>query len=471
MALCYLKLHQLPQSDSLSMLALTTYSRLHPKADGGTARLLETLAWSQAAAAQWNTSTALYRRANRILAHQPTAAATSSLTSNRIQMAFNYLGQDSLSQARRLLHTLTFSADDSANRYKAQLYEGLCLYKQSRYRQAGQLLGKNLPYYQAHADTEWTSQVACQLLLARTTLALAAYPQAQTYVATAQVTVLRKLGPDSWENARCVELNAAVSKELGRYSEAARAYAQVTTLFRAGATQEDPAIAGVLAELADLEVTQGDVPAAQRHIAMALSLVAANGIVQLPTQTGLLNTAAYIDYAAGHSAAAWGKYRQTIALNRRFGQARSVTTAAAWNGLGLLALAQRDFQAADSLLTASVALYEALLGPSHPTTATVYLNQGLLRVQQGKLPDAQRLIQQAQQIAEATLPADHDLLGDVAGALGDVAWQQGQRALAQDYYQRARLIYSQKFSPDHWKVRQVQRKLSFAEPEARKPSS
>ena len=460
MAYCYLKANQINQSDSLFLRAFYVYRQRHPQPTAETARLISDLARSQAAGQHWEASSKLFRRANQIYTQGFAATHKTELMANRLDLVFNALNQDSLPAALRQLHTLRFDPADSLDWAKAHLYEGIGCYKQSKYQRADSLLGLSLRYYQGHRPAESVSEAASKLLLAKNSLAQAEYAQAQAYARSARALLLAHASPTTTRQAlNGTAILAAIDKALGRYNTAAQQYAQVLNAYQQN-QESGPSQATILTELADLDVTLDDLLAADRHIAGAFALIDQDAPIFLPSQTGFLTTAAYVDYAVGRTEAARARYAQVVDINRRFGQASSLTTAVALHGLGLLETERQGLARADSLFAAALALHQRLLGEQHPLTATVYLNYGLLRVRQHRLPEAEAFIQRARQSIVRVLPPDHDIAGDLYAALGDVANEQAQYAEAQVYYHRALHIYEQKFSPAHWKVRRIKHRLA-----------
>ncbi len=458
LGLCCLKLHRPAQSDSLFGRALGAYNRAHPAPDVYTARFIADLARSQAAGRHWGPSARLYQRANRLLATQAGPDAAAARLANSLNLVLAYLALDSLRPAQRTLGALALPAGDSASRGLLRLYTGTCYFKQGRYAPADQMWRTALRYYQALGDTYWAPVYGCELLLAKNNLVRGAYPLARQQAETAQSLVVRKMGTKATQYAQCEGVLAGVDQALGKYDAAARQYAEVLATYQHDAEQSETMEAH--AELAELALVRGNLPAAQEHVAGALAQLARGETLSRPGQTGLLNVAADVSYAAGRWATAGAQYRQTLAINARFDQLRSPTTAAAWNGLGLLATEQRHWARADSLFAGALALQDALFGAQHPATATVCLNFALLRIRQGRLAEASALIERAQQIADAALPPDHDLFGNLSEARGDVARRQQNAGAARDYYKNALLIYVRKFGPAHWRAQQAHRKLS-----------
>lgn len=378
---------------------------------------------------------------------------------NAMDISLNYIQQDSLPQALRTLQTITYpQGDTTANRYKARLQEAVCLYKMERYRAVPKALQQPLGYYKQHARY-WEAAALCQLLLAKNSLALAQYAEVQVYAdATRKTLLTEKKGATSSVNTSCLSVLGALNKALGKYAAADKQLAQVVEIRHRDATDASGTLSEALAELADLDVTLEREVAAHEHVSDALTLLLHGKPMLLPSQTGVLATAAYVDYVQGHFKEARWKYRQIVAINARYGQGQKAATATAWNGLGLVEMAQHHYERADSVFQQAVVLHEKVFTEHHPLTATVYLNYGLLRLKQSRNVDARLLFAKASGIAESFLPADHDMFGDLAMAMGDLATQEKQAAEAHGYYEQALAIYTHKFPTTHWKVKNAQRK-------------
>lgn len=452
---CYQRLQRLQQSDSAFTLALVAYRQLHPAPDAGTATLLRDLAGSLGAGKHWALVTPLYRQANRILAQDTTAKAAANVTQNTLSLALAYLSQDSTRLALDYLRRVKPAAGDSTTWYTARMYEGIVWHKLSRYPQAEQLLYRSWRYYQARS-AYWPSAAACALLLAQNYLVQARYAPADRHARAVQ-QVLRERGKaNTAEYARTLETRASVAKKMGRYDEAGQLYAQALAVGRQ-VPNAGGALANVLLGYADLQVTQGEVGTAQSYVAEAMRLLTyGTEPLQYPSQTGALNTAAYVTYAAGQDAAAAALYRRVLAINRRYHESQSVSTATALLGLGALETA-RHLARADSFLSVSLTMHRALLGVQHPATAYAQLGLAGLRLRQQRVQEAENLVEAARQGVDGILPSDHDMYGDLALAQGDVARSRNEAPTARRAYAHALAIYTRKFGPGHPKVRQLSR--------------
>ena len=461
LAFCCLKLRQFHQGDSLFLGAIRAYRTLHPTPDANTARLVSDLARSFTAQREFAASTQVLQESNRYLATDTTRTAATLRVANALDMNVNYVQQDSLPQALRALHAIAYPrGDTTASRYKAGLQEAICYYKMERYRAVPPAVQMPLAYYRQHAGFGEAAAL-CQLLLAKNSLARARYAETQAYLnATRNTLHAERNGAASAVNRSCLSVWGALHKALGNYAEADQQFAQAIALLHANAPDDTGALAEVLAEMADLDVALDRETAAHEHAGQALALVQQGRSALLPSQTGYLATAAYVDYVQGHYTDARRKYRRVVAVNARYGQGPKATTAAAWNGLGLVETAQHRYERADSLFGQAVRLHETLFTEQHPLTATVYLNYGLLRLQQQRPADARFFLAKARRIAEALLPVGHDLFGDLAMAMGDVAAQEHQGAVAHGYYAQALAIYAPKLPASHWKVKAAKQKAS-----------
>lgn len=460
MADCYLKLRQFEQSDSLYMEAVRVYKKVKPVPDVYKARLAGGLAKSFAARMEYGASTKIYRVINQYLATDTTAEAIGELTANKLRISFNYIQQDSLPQALRELQAFSFSPGDTAhNRFDADTYRGICLYKMGRYGEADRALRKPWEFYKNRAERSWEALAATEILLAKNSLARGAYPQARVLATAALARTRQKMGAASSSYAYCLSVVAALNKSLGQYAQADQQFRQALAIMRTEEADGTRTLPELLAQMAELNIALGREPTAKTQTQEAMQLLLAGEPVKLPSQTGILVTAAYVDYVTGSYSAAQTKYRQVLAVNNKFGQAQSANSAVAWNGLGILATTLHQPARADSLLQQAVAVHEALFTKQHPLTGQVYLNYGQLRLRQGRLPEAATFFQQALGIAQAFLPNDHDSFGDLAMAFGNLAQLQREPVVAQAHYQRALDIYNRKFGPAHWKTRQAQQKI------------
>ena len=459
MAFCYLKLQRFDAGDSLFIAAIKAYKKVYPAPDVHSARLAGDVATSLSAQRQFDPANKVLLYIDRYLVKDTTRKAAAMRVENALAINLNYVQQDSLPKALRVLQAIAWPpGDTSAVRYKAELQEAVCLYKLERYSAVEKTLRPPLAYYK-HNARYWEAEALCNVMLAKNSLRLASYPKAQEYANAARTRLLaEKLGATSSLNGTCLSVLGALNKALGNYKLADQQFAQVVAVMRQDESNHSGTLSEALAQLADLDVTMGRETAALEHVSNALALLLQGKPMALPSQTGVLAEAAYVDYVQGHYQKASQKYRQVVAINTRYGQGQNGSTATAWNGLGLVEMTQHRYERADSIFQQAQRSYERLFTERNPLTANVYLNYGLLRLKQNRNQEASRLIEKAQGIAQACLPVGHDMFADVAMAMGDLAAQKKQAAVAHGYYEQALAIYTHKFPATHWKVKAAKQK-------------
>ena len=459
MAFCYLKLQRFEEGDSLFVAAVKAYKKIYPTPDVHLARLAGDIATSLAAQRRFDAANKILRNIDRYLVKDTTRKASTMRVENALAVGLNYVQQDSLPKALRVLQAIAWPpGDTSANRHKAELQEAVCLYKLGRYNAVEKTLQPPLAYYKRNARY-WEAEALCNVMLAKNSLALASYSKAQEYANAARAKLLaEKQGAASSLNGSCLNVLGVLNKALGNYKLADQQLTQAVEAMRQGEGSSSGTLSEALAQLADLDVTMGREVAAREHVSNALTLLLQGEPITLPSQTGVLAAAAYVDYALGHCREASQKYRQVVAINARYGQGQNGGTATAWNGLGLVEMAQHRYERADSIFQHAQRLHERIFNERHPLTANVYLNYGLLRLKQNRNQDAALLIEKARGIAQAFLPAGHDMFADLAMAMGELASQKKQAAAAHEYYEKALAIYAHKFPASHWKVKAAKQK-------------
>jgi hypothetical protein len=463
MGLCYLRMHQYAQSDSLFGEAVQAYQRLPKQSARWFPRLFSELGESLAGERHYQVSSEAYRTASRLLAPDTTQESVAMQLGNKLAIVFNTINQDSIALALKQLQSLHYSPTDSAAYYKGQLYQAFCTDRLARYAATGQLLLRCLHAQQRHPKPDVNTVLVCQVLLAKNALLLAQYASARTYLlaARAQLPAYQRTHDATAGTSVCLSIEASLNKHEGNYTLATQQYTELAAITPIEKFGGQALLPESLAELTELNVVLDDLPAARTHAEALLALLAASKLPLTPSQTGLLAAAAYVDYASSNYAAARARYQQILACNRRFGQAQSAASATAWNGLGLLATAQHHYPLADSLFRQALVLHQQLFGEQHPATGVVYLNYGQSRLLASDLANAERSFNQARRIAQAFFSPEHDVFADLDLALGDLAQQRQQVALAHTYYQQAVPIYLAKFGAMHWKTRLAQRKASM----------
>ncbi len=460
-ALCYKDLNKHTFADSFYVDAIHNYQKVKDTADNGLAKLYSNFAFSLSEELQFEYSSNLFQAANSILRKDSANTGNrKDLATNYNGLAKNYLLQDSLQDALFFIkRAMKFANKGEAGYCSTTLYYGICLYKLNQYQQSDSVLKTCLQCYESQPKNNRQNIAECNLLLSQVNIALAKYDDARKYVNTGIEITQKNFGSNSSRYANYLKVLAHLNKILGDYPTSEKQYNQVIEIYIRELGNRNNKLPSVLAGLADLEVTLSNLTSAKQHSDSSLSIALTYLPLTYPSNTDLLNEAAYVDYCLGLYKPADTLYRKVITINDNYGLNSDAATAIALNGLGLIEAAKKSFKKADSLFQQSLELHKKLFTDNNPLTAIVYLNYGTLCIQEGKLSEAEEKINKALTIDKQFFKSDHDIFADIFVAFGDLAKKQGQNDIARENYKKALDIYKNKFNDEHWKVIATQRKL------------
>lgn len=370
---------------------------------------------------------------------------------HRLQLVKNLMNSDSLDKAELVLQRcLASTPTDSTVRCEVLMVKGSLHFRRNAFHKADSTFSDALTCLRGLTNVEALIQMG-YLSLGYTRTALAEYADALEAVDAGEALSSGEKMYPSVANG-LLRLRAEIHHQQGRYADALREYeACLQQLRSSGSDQMPVAISGLADVLLDLAQPQKAGPLAEE----ALTLIADTLTDILPSQTSVLNTAAYTNYVLGNLDLASARYARSIDVCEAFGATRTMSYAQALNGQALVEMARSRLDRADTLFVLAYKITVSIQGVDHPFTARVMINQAELRIKQRRPDEARQLLIAAQPITQRFLGNDHDQLGDIHRTLGDLTARTGDRTQASIHYQKALRIYLICFPESHPKVQSV----------------
>ncbi|HRF81743.1 MAG TPA: tetratricopeptide repeat protein [Flavobacteriales bacterium] len=438
-------------SDSLYIASLKRYKQAKDSLDADASMILADWAASYSRRQYWGYANYLLRTAVGL--SEPTQKDTSTdarWIKHRLQLVKNLISTDSLKLAERiLLPCQEVTIPDSTLHCEALLVKGALQYRQNAFHAADSTFGEAVACMNSLNGNEAAKAMA-YLAWGHVKTALAEYEKAMNMVKKGQAAATATKNGASVSNG-LLQLSALIHHLKGEYLDAKRQYEECLRSYTATANDwgRKPL---VMAGLADLMLDLAD-PVLGKELADSALVLVVDSLINLtPSQTTVLNTAAYADYYLNDLLKAQQRYTLTLNVCRKYDATATTVYAQALNGQALVAMALSRSATADTLFGQAYAVCLSIYGTEHPFTARVMINQALLRLKQKRMIQARTLLTSALPITERFLGKNHDQLGDIHQALGVIEQRSGQRGLADDHYREALRIYKACFPADHPKV-------------------
>lgn len=202
------------------------------------------------------------------------------------------------------------------------------------------------------------------------------------------------------ENPTWRELN-----DQGAAAAAAKSWTAAETAFRQAldllepdppkgplAPDDDARIAVVAANLAMVELAQGDVAAARGHLERALAIRRSLFGESEPGIAALLNNLGELERSAGHPARARELHEEALAMRRALREPGHPEIAESLNNLAVTLRDQGLAEKAAGLAQEALAMRRERLGPTNPATLESASNAAAIAIESGDLAGAETLL-------------------------------------------------------------------------------
>jgi Tfp pilus assembly protein PilF len=234
--------------------------------------------------------------------------------------------------------------------------------------------------------------------------------------------------------AQSLSALASRYKEAGDYATADALSKQALQLAEAN-PQTPPAVRlHLLAAVADLELAEGHLGEARRHIdaSLALSIPGLNvSVLQLANQRRTLGTIYRLSADPDH---ATEQYEMALKiLENSTGQAAG-ERGTIYNDMALIAEERQDWKGAEHLFDQALSIKQAAFGPKHPALASTYSNLAGVHEHRHQFSTAEAYYLQALSLDSAALPHLHPVIARDLNNLGTLEFKLHQ-------YKKAELLF------------------------------
>ena len=405
-----------------------------------------------------------FEEANKILQKEPlTESIKADIAHNYFQLIQNHIKTDSIQKALSCIkENEDYINETSLDICNIRLYNGICLYKMSKYDEADEVLTKCLDCIKEKSSPHSQTIAVVHYALCNTKIALAQYDLAKKHIQKGLEITLHNFEENSVRHANFIHLNASLNYTTAKYKEAYKEYAQAIEIYTKELGADNYKLPNLFSELANLEITLAKFKEAKKHSDKAYAMAEHYMLSEGPSFTGYINNAAYVNYHVGLNEASLLLYEKSILINKRYGLKDSGTSPAAWNGLGLCMTTKKQYKQADIYFRHALKLHQKLFTESHPHTAMVYLNYARLKIKTDKLKDAEKMLNKAYTINKQFFDLKHDVFADIYFAFGDLLTKSKKTDIANSYYHKALKIYRYNFDESHLRVVTTKAKIKVS---------
>ena len=255
-----------------------------------------------------------------------------------------------------------------------------------------------------------------------------------------EAAVRKSMGADNPAYAGIVANLAPVYKILGRFPEAEAAYQRALSILQKAAGTAPRDLAALFSNLADVYYYEGRYKEAVEADQRALALFETAKLSATPDVAFPLSGLAMAYTALGRFADAEPLYQRAIALQQKVLSSPQTDVGRTLGSLGDLYVLEGRYKDAEGLYQRVLAIQEKTFGATHPAVATTLLQLADAYVHQQRYAEAQPLYQRALAIQEKTFGPSHLTVAIGVRGLAAVYFSQGNYAAARPLFQRALTI-------------------------------
>lgn len=391
--------------------------------------------------------------------------SSSSFFELNLLLAKSYLKVEKFSKAITLIKEIYHMPSRNKQEFCVlNDYYGVALFRQNSFSKADSFLSTAL---QCHKSNSFTGDESSLLLgslgiLSKLKITVAEFGSARKLIDKGLNISKNLINRKKPVFAEFLATSARLKYRTGHYKSAEERFKDALnkhlSFEQSGVNM--PFVSVLLADLADLYTTMGNLKKARFYADSSLSM--GKRIEQIGSVGGnrIINTSAYIYYIEGRMDLADSLYDRSINLVKTYNLNLSQTKANALNGLALVKMETGQYQNADSLFKLALRLNKQLFNKGHPNTAKVMTNFAALKVKQGKLTYAKSLLKKSKSISHNFYKNDHIVFADIHLVAGDLALKKDDLKTAESHYQKALKIYLKNFDKKHYRVKEVKARLT-----------
>jgi len=276
-----------------------------------------------------------------------------------------------------------------------------------------------------------------------------AYEQALPWLELCVSVTRKRLTQEHPAVANSLNNLAGLYRSQGRYAEAEPLFLQALELWKRLLGTEHFTVALSLNNLAGLYESQGRYTEAEPLFLQALELWKRLLGTEHPAVANSLNNLALLYKSQGRYAEAEPLFLQALELWKQRLGTEHPDVATSLNNLALLYNSQGRYAEAEPLFLQALELSKHLLGTEHPAVTTSLNNLALLYYSQGRYAEAEPLFLQALELRKRLLGTEHP---DVANSLNNLAGlyrSQGRYAEAEPLYLQALELWKRLLGTEH----------------------
>ena len=211
---------------------------------------------------------------------------------------------------------------------------------------------------------------------------------------------------------------------------------------------EHPLVAESLNNLAEVQLSSGDLTGGEQSCREALALRRKLLGPEHAEVAQSLNLLAILLRRSGNLDAAEPVCREALTIARQFPDEQQLI-AAALNNLGLLLRFKGDYASAEPLYREALAVSRRQFGEQHPQVASCLNNLGSLRQSQGDYDEAESLFRQTLEMRRALFGDEHAKTALSWRKLGNVLQKKGDRDAAEVELRGALALYRKTLGEEH----------------------
>jgi tetratricopeptide (TPR) repeat protein len=259
----------------------------------------------------------------------------------------------------------------------------------------------------------------------------------------------RILGASDPTLARSLSALASSYKEAGDYATAETLTKQALQLADTNPQTPPSLRLHLLAAAADLEMAEGHLSEARRHIdeSLALSIPGSNvSVLQVANQRRTLGT---IYRLSGDPDHATEQYEMALKiLENSTGQA-AVERGTIYNDMALIAEERQDWKGAEHLFDQALSTMQAAFGLKHPALASTYSNLAGVYEHRHQLSKAKDYYCQALSLDSAALPHLHPVIARDLNNLGTLEFKLHQYKKAEPLFRESVEVFEHTLGANH----------------------
>lgn len=242
---------------------------------------------------------------------------------------------------------------------------------------------------------------------------------------------------------------ASNHQEMGRYAEADELFKQALALEERAFGPFDHRVSRGLDGLAGIRFAQGRYAEAEPLYARSLKITERQDPLDELAVAAVCNNLANVYMAIDRYGDAEPLFRRALAIRERLLSPDDPTIADVLSNQGILLRYQSRGDEALPLFERALAIREKMLRPDDPDLASSYMSLARCQTDLGNLEAAEELFNKALPILEAAYGAEDSSVADCLSSVADLRYRQGKSEEAIQMYERVLAMLEADLGPEH----------------------